>query len=98
MNKELTVVTGLWNIGRPGRDFNHYIENFNKFLDIDANLFIFVPSDLEHLVWAKRKKENTFVKVYELEDVKKLYSPFWEKTQRIRTDPEWFNQTGPVVG
>ena len=95
MNKELTVVTGLWNINRPGRDFNHYIEHFNKFLDIDANLFVYVPIELEHLVWAKRKKENTFVKVYSLEDVKKLYSPFWEKTQKIRTDPSWFNQTGP---
>ena len=76
MSKDLTVVTGLWNINRPGRDFNHYIENFNKLLDIDINLFVYVPASLEHLVWAKRKKENTFVKVYELAAVKNLYSPF----------------------
>ena len=54
MSKDLTVVTGLWNINRPGRDFNHYIENFNKLLDIDVNLFVYVPASLEHLVWAKR--------------------------------------------
>ena len=32
-NKEFTVVTGLWNIGRDGRDFTHYIDNFKLFLE-----------------------------------------------------------------
>jgi hypothetical protein len=91
---DLTVVTGLWNIGRPGRDFSHYIENFNKFLDIDVNMFIYIPKEYEYLVWQKRSKENTFVKVYELEDVKNLYAPFWDKTQEIRNNPDWNNQTG----
>jgi hypothetical protein len=95
MNKDLTIVTGLWNINRPGRSFDHYIQHFNHFLDIDANLFIYIPQEYEHLVWAKRSKENTFVKVYELDDVKNLYSPFWDKTQQIRTNPEWLNLTGP---
>ena len=48
---DLTVVTGLWNINRVGRPFDHYIENLNKLLDIDANLFLYLPKDLEHLVW-----------------------------------------------
>jgi hypothetical protein len=94
MNNNLTIVTGLWNISRPGRDFDHYIQHFNHFLDIDANLFIYIPSHYEHLVWAKRSRANTFVKVYELDDVKNLYSPFWDRTQQIRTNPEWYNQTG----
>jgi hypothetical protein len=95
MNKDLTIVTGLWDINRPGRSFDHYIQHFNHFLDIDANLFIYIPKEYEHLVWAKRSKENTFVKVYELDDVKNLYSPFWDRTQQIRTNPEWLNLTGP---
>jgi hypothetical protein len=95
MNKDLTIVTGLWNISRPGRSFDHYIHHFNHFLDIDANLIIFIPKEYEHLVWTKRSKENTFVKIYELDDVKRLYSPFWDKTQQIRTNPEWLNLTGP---
>ena len=94
MNKDLTIVTGLWDINRPGRSFDHYIQHFNHFLDIDANLFIYIPKEYEHLVWAKRSKENTFVKVYELDDVKNLYSPFWDRTQQIRTNPEWLNLTG----
>jgi hypothetical protein len=93
-NESITLVTGLWNINRPGRDFDHYIENFKKFLDIPLNMFIYIPAKYEYLVWEKRSKENTFVKVYELDDIKTLYSPFWDKTQQIRTNPEWYNQTG----
>lgn len=95
-NNDLTVVTGLWNINRVGRDFSHYIENFKKFLDIPIKMFIYLPKELEYLVWEKRTKENTYVRVFELDDIKNnLYAPFYEKTQQIRTDPNWFNQTGP---
>ena len=94
MNNKLTIVTGLWDINRPGRSFDHYIQHFNNFLDIDANLFIYIPREYEHLVWNKRKTENTFVKTYELDDVKNLYSPFWDRTQQIRTNPDWYNLTG----
>jgi O-methyltransferase len=98
-NKELTVVTGLWDINRAGRSFDHYIENFNKFLEMPVNMFIYVPKDLEHLVWAKRNRSNTHVRVFELEDVKNnFYQPFWDKTQEIRTNPEWLNQAGWLAG
>jgi hypothetical protein len=93
--KELTIVTGLWNIERPGRDFDHYIQHFNNVLDIDAKLFIYISKEYEHLVWAKRKKHNTYVKIFELDDFKdNIYKPHWGKTQEIRNKPEWFNQTG----
>jgi hypothetical protein len=94
-NSDLTIVTGLWNIGRPGRDFNHYIQHFNNVLDIDANLFIYIPQEYEHLVWAKRKKHNTYVKIFELDDIKNnIYKPHWGPTQKVRTNPNWYNQTG----
>ena len=94
-NSDLTIVTGLWNIGRNGRSFDHYIQHFNNILDIDANLFIYIPAEYEHLVWAKRRKHNTYVKIYELEDIKNdIYSPHWDKTQEIRTSNKWVNQTG----
>lgn len=91
---DLTVVTGLWNINRVGRPFDHYIENLNKLLDIDANLFLYLPKELEPLVWKKRTKKNTFVKIYELNDVQNMYKPFWDKTQKLRTDPAWVNKAG----
>ena len=90
----LTVVTGLWNINRTGRPFNHYIDNFKKLLDTPQNLFIFIEKQYEYLVWEKRSPKNTFVKIYELEDVKNLYSPFWQKTQDLRNSPDWRNITG----
>jgi O-methyltransferase len=98
-NKELTVVTGLWDISRVGRSFDHYIENFNKFLEMPVNMFIYVPKDLEHLVWEKRSRSNTHVRVFELEDIKNnFYQPFWDKTQEIRTNPEWLSQAGWLAG
>ena len=98
VNKNLTIVTGLWDIGRVGRDFSHYIEHFERFLDIPQNLFIYIPKEYEYLVWRKRSRANTFVKVYEIDDVKKLYEPFWNKTQEIRNNPEWYNQVSWLPG
>lgn len=96
LTEDLTLVTGLWNIGRPGRDFSHYIENFKKFLDIPVKMFIYIPKEYEYLVWEKRKPENTYIRNFELEDIKNnFYQPFWDKTQEIRTNPDWLNQTGP---
>jgi hypothetical protein len=69
----LTVVTGLWNIGRPGRSFDHYLECFDKLLSVDVNMFIFVPKELEDFVWQRRSKANTAIKCFELEEeTKKL--------------------------
>jgi SAM-dependent methyltransferase len=92
---DLTLVTGLWNVNRPGRDFSHYIENFRKFLEIPVKMFIYIPAEYEYLVWEVRSKENTYVRLFELDDIKNnLYQPFWDKTQEIRTSAEWLNQTG----
>ena len=94
-NKNYTIVSGLWDIGRPGRDFEkHYLPRFSEFLEIDANMILFVPSSLESFVWERRSKDNTFVKTFELEDIKNLYSPHWQNTQSIRTSKEWLEITG----
>ena len=93
-SSDLTIVTGLWNINREGRPFEHYIDNFKKFLDIPQNLFIYIPKEYEYLVWEKRSSHNTFVRLYELEDIKNMYAPHWDKTQEIRTNPDWYNLTG----
>lgn len=92
---DLTVVTGLWNIARPGRSFEHYMEHFQRFLEMPVKMFIYVPKELEEFVWKHRRRENTHVRIFELDDIKNnLYAPFWDKTQHIRQDPTWFNQTG----
>lgn len=90
--ENITIVTGLWDIGRSGRDFNHYIENFNRLLDIPQNLFVYIPQEYEYLVWQKRGKDNTYVKTYELENIRNMYKPFWDRTQAIRNNEEWQNK------
>jgi hypothetical protein len=95
--KDLTIVTGLWDINRTGRSFDHYIENFKKFLSIPANMFIYIPKNLEYLIWenGQRNSKNTHIRIFELSDIKNnLYAPFWDNTQKIRTSPEWYNKTG----
>lgn len=91
-HNELTIVTGLWDIGRPGRSFDHYLECFDKLLKVDQNMFIFVPKELEDFVWARRQKYNTHVRLFELSDIKNMYSAFWDSTQNIRTQSEWLER------
>lgn len=95
MSNNLTIVSGLWDINRAGRDWSRYEEHFDKFLKIPCNMVLWVPKSLESFVWERRSKENTFVKLYELEDIKKgMFSPFWDKWQSIRTSQKWQNQAG----
>ena len=95
---KLTLVTGLWNIGRPGRSFDHYLESFGKLLMCKENMFIYAPKELEDFIWERRQRYNTTVKIFELDDIKTLFSPFWDKVQSIRTDEKWYNQTYWIKG
>lgn len=91
--EDLTIVSGLWDINRVGRDWSRYQEHFDKFLKIPCNMVLWIPQSLESFVWERRSKENTFLKIYELEDIKNLmFNPFWEKWQNIRNDDNWKSQ------
>lgn len=94
-DKNLTIVTGLWNLNKPGRSFEHYMECFGKILEMEHFMFIYIPKELEEFVWQRRSKDNTTVKILELEGIKgNYYAPFWDDTQNIRNNPDWFNMTG----
>ena len=96
MNK-VTFVTGLWNIRRDelsegwSRSFQHYLDKLEQLLSIDANLIIFGEQELESFVWQKRKKENT---QFILRSQEWFRNDFFTKIQKIRTSPEWYNQSG----
>ncbi len=96
MATNYTLVSGLWDINRTGRDFkSHYLPRFIEFLQIKSNMILFLPKELEEIVWEHRSQENTFVKILELEDIKSnYYAPHWDKTQEIRNSSEWLDQTG----
>lgn len=91
----LTIVSGLWNIDRVGRDFSKYEEHFDKFLKIPCNMILFVPKELEEFVKERRSIENTLIRIYELEDIKDImFQPFWDRWSNIRNSPDWQQQAG----
>jgi hypothetical protein len=94
----ITLVTGLWNIGRENleegwsRSFSHYLEKFEQLLKVEENLIIFGEKELEEFVWERREKSNT---QFILRDKSWfIQNEFYDKIQKIRTNPEWYNQSG----
>jgi hypothetical protein len=94
----ITLVTGLWNIGRENleegwsRSFSHYLEKFEQLLKVEDNLIIFGEKELEDFVWERREQSNT---QFILRDKSWfIENEFYDKIQKIRTNPEWYNQSG----
>jgi FkbM family methyltransferase len=97
-NIGVTLVTGLWDIGRGdlsegwSRSFQHYLNKFEELLRVEENLIIFGDKELEEFVWGRRKQDNTQFILRDLSWFKN--NEYYSKIQSIRTNPEWFNQTG----
>jgi hypothetical protein len=97
-----TIVTGIWDLGRDSlrdswkRNFQHYIDNFSTLLQSldDVPVIVFIDKTLEHLVWKYRKKENTVVYHHSKDQFSGSFFPFFEDVQKIRHNPEWYNQVG----
>lgn len=92
----VTIVSGLWDLGRTDRGFEGvYIPRFKEFLQMDANLILFLPEELHEIVWEIREKSNTRVVTMGLDQIKDgLFAPHWDYCQKIRNDDEWRNITG----
>ena len=91
----ITIVTGLWNIKRDeltegwARSFEHYLNHFDKFLDLPYNLIIFGEEELREVIFKKRTNQNTQFIPRSQEWFK---NEFYDKIQKIRTSEEWRNQ------
>lgn len=96
--EKITLVTGLWNIGRDNlsegwsRSFQHYLEKFEKLLNVDVNMIIFGDEELEKFVSERRKNENTQFIVRTSDWF--VNNEFYQKIQEIRTKESWYNQVG----
>jgi hypothetical protein len=94
---DITIVTGLWDIGRGflkegwSRNFDHYLLNFSQLLQVENNMIIFGESDLEEFVFNHRKRENTQFISRSKEWFK---NEFFEKIQNMRNDSNWLSQAG----
>lgn len=98
MNKNITLVTGLWDIKRDSlsegwsRSFEHYKQKFSELLKVENSMIIFGDPELESFVWEHRKKENTQFIVRHQSWFKT--NEYYELIQKIRNNPDWCNQVG----
>lgn len=99
MNKNITIVTGLWDLGRDQlgenfkRSFDHYEAKFFEMLQVDSQMCIWIPKILEKKVLAIRKDRPTKIFIKENEDFK-TWNPFFGKIQEIRKNENWLSQAG----
>jgi hypothetical protein len=97
MGKNITLVTGLWDIKRDSlsegwsRSYDHYLEKLDSLLKVENNLIIFGDSKLKDFVFERRKDHNTQFIVREQSWFK---NEFYDKIQEIRVNPDWFNLAG----
>jgi hypothetical protein len=97
-NNKITLVTGLWEIGREqlkdgwSRNFQHYLNKLEDLLQIDCNLIIFGDEELKKFVFERRQETNTQFVTRDLTWF--VNNDFYHKIQKIRTDPKWYNQIG----
>lgn len=95
---KLTLVTGLWEIGRGNlsegwsRSFDHYLEKFEQLLQVDCNMIIYGDEELQKFVYRFRNETNTQFIVRNLDWFKQ--NEFYDKIQTIRNNPSWFNLAG----
>jgi hypothetical protein len=93
----VTLVTGIWDIGRGelsegwSRPYQHYLDRFEKLLEIEENMIVFGDESLRELVFRKRTSENT---QFIVRDVSWFKNEFFDKIQNIRNSDEWSNQVG----
>ena len=94
----ITLVTGLWDIGRGdlqegwSRSYQHYLGKFEELLKVDSNLIIFGDKELQDFVSQRRQIENTQFILRDLNWFKN--NEYFQLIQTIRTNPDWFNQVG----
>lgn len=90
---DFTLVTGLWDIKRGdlkdfNRPFDHYLEKFEKLLQLDFNMYIYIPKELESFVKSRRNMKRTRIVYQELDDFKKNFD-FFRDVQLMREKHSW---------
>lgn len=96
MDKNITIVTGLWNLDRETltgwakRDFNDYKTKFFELLSVNVQMCIWIPKELESDVLKIRGDKPTKIFIKNVKDFE-TWNPFFQKIQSIRNNPSWKN-------
>ena len=94
----ITLVTGLWDIGRGelsdgwSRSYEYYLDKFSQLLKVENNMIIFGDQKLREFVFQNREQHNTQFILRDLSWFKN--NEFHDFIQKIRTNPSWYNQVG----
>ena len=78
IGNNVTIVTGLWDLGRGEigdsfkRGYDNYLEKFSSLLKTDVNMYIFIDPSDEEFVWKHRDKKNTIINKMSLDDLKEM--------------------------
>jgi len=94
----ITLVTGIWDIGRSelsegwSRPYQHYLDKFEKLLEVDANIIIYGDKELEEFVFSRRKQSNTQFIERPLSWFQN--NEFFPLIQNIRNSNSWKNLAG----
>lgn len=96
MEKKVTFVTGLWDIGRSElisfkRNFDDYLRCFEVLLSLDINLIIYAPEYLHDFIIQRRSLLKTHIITRNNEDFKTCFD-FYDRVNQIRNSPEWYSQ------
>jgi hypothetical protein len=101
--RNLTLVTGLFDLGRGGvvedlgahnvRPFETYLDSFARLLQVDAPMSIYIEPRHEPFVWQHRAPANTRVFHRSVESFRTEF-PFFDKVQEIRRTPAWRARAG----
>ena len=95
---KITIVTGLWDIGRDkltnewSRSMDSYLEKFDSLLKIDDNMIIFGDETLQKFVMERRESHNTQFILRNTDWFKN--NDYFDLIQKIRVTPEWYGQVG----
>lgn len=98
-NSNVTIVTGIWDIKREelsegwSRTFQHYLDHLSNLMKADNNMIVYIEEEYKSFVEERRSKSNTLIVVRELEWFKSN-QPIFDYIQKIRTNPDWYNQSG----
>ena len=96
MEKKITLVTGLWDLGRSelsegwSRTYDHYLSKFEQLLKVDQNLIVFGDKSLKDFVFKIRNENNTIFVTRNLDWFKK--NEYYGLIEKIRLNPDWYNQ------
>jgi hypothetical protein len=94
----ITLVTGIWDIGRDklsdgwSRSYQHYLDKFERLLEVDVNMIVFGDPSLREFVESRRDPAKTQFISRSVDWFKN--NDFFNKIQSIRNNPEWRNLSG----